>query len=102
MPKEQVIVEGVRHFACSVCHKPLVKGYDSPGTPGDVVCGPHYQEQFAVIYQAELAKGTATLPDVPDDFLPGVVEEAPEPPTEGEPTGAISGIRRRFSRQSQP
>lgn len=71
MAKEFVTVDEREYFACSVCHRPLKQGYDSPGTPGDVLCGPHYQEQYAIIYQVELAQGAATLPEVPDGLLEG-------------------------------
>ncbi len=99
MAKETVNVEGVRHFACSICHRPLEGGYDSqdPKTPGNVLCGPHYQEEFAIIYQSELAMGIAHMPDVPDLFLQGVVEEVPADPV---PEGTMAGLRRRIFRKA--
>ena len=87
MAKETVIIEGRRYFVCSVCQRPLEQGYDSPANPADVLCGPHLQEAFAVVYQSELAAKTATLPEVASGLLPGHEEL----PVEAEDGGGESG-----------
>ena len=97
MAKETVIIEGRRYFVCSVCQRPLEQGYDSPANPADVLCGPHLQEAFAVVYQSELAAKRATLPEVASGLLPGHEELEEVPPEEA--GGLVGNTLRRMRRR---